>query len=47
MNNPSLYLSQLDKTKDCFLYGYITFGGIRFVLMSETLRNDDSVKEFF
>ena len=47
MNNPSLYLSLLDKTKDCFLYGYITFSGLRFLLMSETARNEDSVKEFF
>ena len=46
--NSNLYLSLLKSAHECHLYGYTTFSGIRFLLMSaEKIRNEDQVRNFF
>ena len=45
--NSNLYLSLLSKTNDCYLYGYSTFSGVRMLLMTQSKKNEDTVRDFF
>mmetsp|Transcript_48773 Transcript_48773/g.56222 ORF Transcript_48773/g.56222 Transcript_48773/m.56222 type:complete len:130 (+) Transcript_48773:25-414(+) len=42
-----MYLKNVDKHSDFLVYAYLTSGNIKFLLLTDGPKNDDSIKGFF